>query len=287
MRNGTRRTLAVLLLTVLTGSWLAVAPRSVAAPVRRPDPQRPRIIPDGMPYDSTRGDSVGEASLYLSWGAPWGAPGARRNVDVNCRDTSRVDTLYLSLVTGRDLPHLIAIYARVAIRPSAGDSLGVFWGFGEGGANRGGLLVQMDADDTSPCSQPWLYPGMGGTVYEFVGGAGELLAIYAVKPEDGAPISGLKRYCFARLLLRHRSCALPGSDQPVCIEWREGGYSGGGPDILIRRGENRFVSVNSPNGDVCTPYRHRGKVPAWNPPVQRTAPPRPPRPAAPADSTRR
>jgi hypothetical protein len=278
---------AALLLAALAPAWLAAPPRSAAAAAGA-GAERGGIIPDGMPYDSTRGDSVGEAALYLSWGAPWGSPGARRDVTIACDDSSRVDTLYLSIETGRDLPRLVAMFGRITLHAAPGDSLGAFWGFGEGGANRGGLVVQIDADGTFPCAQLWLYPGIGGTMYESAPGHGELLAIYAVKPDDAAPISGRTRYCFARLVLKQRRSRLDGAWQSVCIEWREGGYTGGGADILVRKGPGRFVSVNSPDGSVCVPYRSRAGVGAWRPQVQQTAPPRPPRrSAAPADTTRR
>lgn len=246
------------------------------------------IVPTGMPYDSTRGDSVGESALHLSWGAPWGMPGARRDIALSCADTSRVDTLYLSIETGRDLPRLYGMYARLSIRPLPGDSLGSFWGFGAGGANRGGLLAQMDPDDTFPCARPWVHSGMGGIAYEFDPGHGEIVVVYAVRPEDAAPVSGRTNYCLGRLLLRQTRCWLGGSRQPVCIEWWEGGYTGGGPDIVVRKGEGRFASVNSPDGSVCESWRRAGRVGTWRPTTRAAVPPaESPRPAAPADTTRR
>lgn len=269
---------------VLALAALLVAAGAPGAPARRVPPDRARAgfpapAPPGAAYDSTRGDSVGESALYMAWGAPHGMPGARQDVTVSCGDTNRVDTLYLSLETGRDLPRLFAMFGRVDIHPAAGDSLGPFWDLGKGGANRGGLLVQVDADGTFPCARPWLYPGIGGTHYEATSALGELLAIYAVTPEDAAPIAGRTRYCFARLLLKHLRCDLAGARQPVCIEWREAGYSGGGEDLMVRRGPSRFVSVNSPDGSVCAPWRRVAWVGAWRP--------SPPRGAAPADSARR
>jgi hypothetical protein len=259
------------------------ARRSSADPARAgfPAPARP-----GAAYDSTRGDSVGEAALYMAWGAPYGTPGARQNTTITGRDTNRVDTLYLSLETGRDLPRLFAMFGRVVVHPAPGDSLGAFWDFRGAGANRGGLQVQVDADGTFPCARPWLYPGGGGTTFEFAAGLGELLVVYAVTPEDAAPISGRTRYCFARLLLRHRRADLAGSGQPVCIEWREAGYSGGGEDLMVRRGPARFVSVNAPDGSVCAARRRAATVGAWRPaPARSPGPERPTR--ALADSARR
>lgn len=261
---------ALALAALLAGGGVPAAP-----PDRRETP--------AAAYDSTRGDSVGEAALYMAWGAPYGTPGARSEVTLDCRDTSRVDTLYLSVETGRDLPRLFAMFGRIVFHPAPGDSLGPFWDFRGAGANRAGLLVQMDADGSFPCARPWLYPGGGGTTYEFTPGLGELLVIYAVKPDDAAPVSGRTRYCFARLLLRQRRCDPGGARRPVCVEWREMGYSGGGDDIMVRRGPARFVSVNSPDGGVCAPRRRAAAVGAWRPGQVR-----PPGPAAtPADSSRR
>jgi hypothetical protein len=262
---------AALALAALVLAGLAV-PRAPAAVGAGPGAAPADVIPDGAPYDSTRGDSVGEAALYLAWGAPYGSPGARQNVNVSCGDTTRMDTLYLSIETGRDLPRLVGMYARLSIRPQPGGSLGPFWGLGEGGANRGGLLAQMDADDTFPCARPWLYPGMGGILYTFEPSHGEIVTVYAVVSEDGVPIAGRTRYCFARLLFRHRRCELEGSRQPVCVEWWEGGYTGGGPDIPVRKGPGRFASVNSPGGSVCESWRRLGRIGAWRPPPGRAAP---------------
>jgi hypothetical protein len=282
-RAAAARAAAALALAALlaAGSGAARAPAVVggAAPVG--------IIPDGMPYDSTRGDSVGEAALYLAWGVPHGSPGARQNINVSCNDTTRMDTLYLSIETGRDLPRFFGMYGRLAIRPAAGDSLGGFWSIGKDGPNAGGLPIQMDPDDTFPCARPWIHPGIGGAVYEFSPAAGDLAVIYAVTAEDAAPVSGRTRYCFARLLFKHRRCDLDGARQPVCIEWREGGYSGGGPDLVVRKGQDRFVTVNSPDGAVCVPYRRPGAPAAWRPPVPLRAVPQPLHRAVAADSTRR
>ncbi len=287
MTAGLRAAAAALALAAL----LAAGPGVSRAPAAAGGAGPAGGIPDGMPYDSTRGDSVGESALYLAWGAPCGMPGARRDVTVSCGDTSRVDTLYLSIETGRDLPRFVGMYGRIAIRPAAGDSLGAFWSVGKDGPNAGGLPIQMDPDDSFPCARPWIRPGIGGAVYEFSPAGGDLAVIYAVTEEDATPVSGRTRYCFARLLLKHRRCDLEGARQPVCIEWREGGYSGGGPDLVVRKGPDRFVTVNSPDGAVCVPYRRPGTRAVWRPPVPlRGVPERaaaPVRVRATADSTRR
>jgi len=216
-------------------------------------------------FDSTRGDSFAEPQLYMAWKAPHGLPGARANLDLTCRDTSEVDTLYLSFETGRDLPAFHGMSATLRIHPADGDSLGPFWFFGRGGANPGVLKIQLDPDGTFPCSQPWVRPGVGVPIFEFHPWAGELSFVYAVPAGDAVPISGRTRYCFARVLLEQRRCHLPGVRQPVCIEWVKAFYSGGSRDLPIERGPARYVTLNSPDGSVCGPYRRVIRPRTWRP----------------------
>ena len=230
-------------------------------------------------FDSTLGDSVRESRLYLSWGAPYGMPGARANVDFTCRDTSEVDTLYLSFETGRDLPYFYAMIVFLDIRPGAGDSLGTSWDYSHNGVNQGGLKIQVDPDGTFPCSQPFLRTGIGIPHYEFRPSKGRLFLAYGVRLQDPGPVLADTRYCFARLLFEQKRCRLPGAGQPVCIEWEKAECTPGGRPVFITQGPGRFVSVNSPGGSTCAPHRAFGKPPAWLP---RLTPPTPP-----ADSTQR
>jgi hypothetical protein len=205
------------------------------------------------------------ARLYLAWRAPYGMPGARRNLDLSCADTTKVDTLYLSFETGMDSEHFYAMFARLSFRSASGDTLGEFWHFGRKGVNREGLKIQFDPDGTFPCSQPWNRAGTGSpTLYHRAEGT-LLDLLYAVSLQDAAPTSGRTRYCYARLLLDRRQCRLEGSRQPVCIEWEQARYSIGGGDIFITGGPEALVSVNSPDSSVCAPLRSAARVRAWWP----------------------
>jgi hypothetical protein len=216
-------------------------------------------------FDSTRGDSFAAPQIYMAWKAPYGTPGARANLDLTCSDSSEVDTLYLSFETGRDLPGFVGLSATLRIHPADGDSLGPFWFFGSGGANPGVLKIQLDPDGTFPCSQPWVRSGVGVPIFKFHPWAGDLSFVYAVPLRSAVPISGRTRYCFARVLLEQRRCRLPGVRQPVCIEWVKAAYSGGGRDFPIRRGPARYVTLNSPDGSVCGPYRSVTGPGGWRP----------------------
>ncbi len=264
------------------------APGSAAPRVASRDTGRTMAFPahGSAAFDSTLGDSFAEPRLYMAWKAPHGMPGARTNLDLACGDTSRVDTLYLSFETGRDLPGFFGVSARLRFHPAEGDSLGVFWSFGSDGANPGALQIQLDPDGTFPCSQPWVRPGVGIPMFEFHPWAAQLDFVYAMIRGQEAPVSGRTRYCFARILLKRNRCALPGSRQPVCIEWAEAFYSGGGRDLPIERGLARYVTVNSPDGSVCGPYRRFARPAAWTPGRPGPGAAAPVR-AAPPDTTRR
>jgi hypothetical protein len=145
--------------------------------------------------------------------------------------------------------------AMLRFHPAFGESLGVHWFYGQDGANPGSLKMEFDPDGTFPCSQPWIRQGILAPGFEYHPWGVELTFVYAVTPDDAAPISGRTRYCCARILFRHKRCRLPGASQPVCIEWVYLYYSGGGQDFPIKRGPGRFVSLNSPDGRVCLPYR--------------------------------
>ena len=150
--------------------------------------------------------------------------------------------------------------------PAFGETLGVHWFFGRGGANPGAISMQFDPDGTFPCSQPWVRSGTGVPGFEFHPWGAELTFLYAVTKADAIPVSGRTRYCYARVLFSHKRCHLPGASQPVCIEWVDARYSGGGHEFPIKRGPGRFVSLNSRDGGVCAPYRRPRMPGQWNPP---------------------
>jgi hypothetical protein len=236
------------------------APRPAAA--RAPSAERAKSpAARSAPFDSTAGDSFAQPRIYLAWHAPYGSPGARANLDLACGDTSRADTLFLSFKSGRDLPRFFAMWGRLLFHPAAGESLGAFWNYGHEGANQGGIGIQLEPDGSFPGPQPWVHNGGGAVIYESHRDTSNLDMIYAVT----TPISGRTHYCYARVLFYHRRCQLPGFRQPVCIEWVEARYSGGGNDFIIAHSPGRWVSVNSADGSVCRPYQGSRQVPALRP----------------------
>jgi hypothetical protein len=245
------------------------APRTAARARTIQRDTLPRVV---APYDSTVGDSISEGQLFMAWHAPYGMPGARSDLSFACGDTGRVDTLYLTFETGRNLPQFLALFARLYVRPLAGDTLGTHWRYGKDDTNNGGLLIQMGPDSTFPCAQPWGRTGMGVPRYEFSAFQGQLLMIYAVALGSGVPVRAHQRYGYARLLFKHSLCALPGARQPLCIEWFEARYSGGGRQLGITGGPGRFVTINSPGGGVCAPYRSSLRPPRWQPAAPIPAP---------------
>lgn len=284
MTRSPRRSLALLALAALAALFVpspaATPPRATprhALPRAKPGRDLPRAAtsdtgramavpaPAKAVFDTTEGDSFADPQLYLAWKAPHGMPGARANLNLTCGDSTEVDTLYLTFETGRDLPGFYGVSAKLRLHPADGDSLGLFWSFGRDGANPGALKIQLDPDGTFPCSQPWVRPGLGAPFFEFHPWVGELSFVYAVPLGQAAPISGRTRYCLARVLLDQRRCHLPGVRQPVCIEWAEAFYSGGGRDIPIKHGSARFVTLNSPDGSVCEPYFRVTKPIIWTP----------------------
>ena len=276
--------LAALPLLCISSSAFTAGP---ARQGRRPAVQaagRDTVPHATAPYDSTVGDSIAEGQLFMAWHAPYGMKGARSNLTFTCGDTSRTDTLYLSFDTGRNLPEFMAMFARLYLTPASGDTLGMHWRYAKGDTNNRGLVAQMELDSTFPCVQPWRHRGAGVTRYDFEPFRGELTMLQGVALFQGAPVKAGQRYCFARLLFKHSLCRLAGASQPLCIEWVEAQYSGGGRDFWIRHGPGRFVSINSPDGSVCAPYRSPQRLPRWLPTFPPPTYTRVPVPAAPSDT---
>jgi hypothetical protein len=236
----------LLVATALAGAGTLVATASLAA--KSGKSARSAAVSAAAPAGS-----VVQPRLYLAWGAPYGTPGAKRNRDLTCADTTKVDTLYLSFETGTDSEQFLAMFARLSFRSAPGDTLGDFWYFGRKGVNREGLKIQFDPDGTFPCSQPWNRTGSGSPALYHRPEGTLLDLLYAVSLPDAVPSSGRTRYCYARLLLDRKRCSLAGSRQPVCIEWEQARYSIGAGDIFITGDSEALVSVNSPDSSVCAP----------------------------------
>ncbi len=265
--RGLRPALALLALAGLLAAGAVAAPPAKPARPAHPGPAIARpAAPDSEPQPDSTGQVIySEPKLYMAWRAPWGMPGATDTLSISCDDTLRVDTLYLSFETGRDAPRFWGMYARLYFRPPFGDTLGTYWHWGRGWWNQGNLRIEFDPDGTFPCAQPWVRHGFGQPDFQFTPEAGRLDLIYALREADTAPVAAGTRYCFARVMFRQRQCHLPGARQPVCIEWTEARLSFGHGDVIATFGPARFVSTNSPDGGVCTPYRRARNPGAWKP----------------------
>ena len=230
IRSSRRRRVSGLLFALSMVLAVAAFPAPGGCGGRGPAPSAaspaPRAPADSAVFAPGARDSFGEPQLYLSWHAPYGMPGASDAITFVAGDTSRVDTLYLSFEPGRDGPTFEGMWVRLYFHPQPGDTLGPYWRYNSGERNWGNLRIQSDPDGTFPCAQPWIRNGVGQPLYDFDPGGSRLDFAYVVlRDEDAVPLSSRTRYCFARVLFHQNEWQLTGSDQPVCIEWKEARFS--------------------------------------------------------------
>ena len=245
---------------------LAVATGSGALPARVGKAGSPGIPGKASDSSSAVAGPIRGPRIHLSWGAPYGSPRAREDVELTCGDTSLVDTLYMCLVPEENLERFNGVWGHILFHPRLGDTLRAFWDFRHEGANPGSLKVQFDPDSTFPGPRPWAHNGGGGVSYEFGRAVGTLLMGYAVQPEDAAPVQRGTQYVLGRILLEHRRCDLPGARQPVCIDWEEARYDDGYPPVyVVSRSPGSCVSVNSPDGRVRALYEDSRRLPRSGP----------------------
>ncbi len=198
--------LAVLAAVIVAHS----APAS--APVPTADPQLPR--------------------LHLSWRAPHGLARAADSIGTTCADSSRTDTLWLSFEPSRDETAFVALGGEIEIHGQPGVSLGAFWHMSKGGANRGGLILQLGPDPSMPGESPWPMPGLGVVDYRVDGATARLGFGCTLGNDSKAHLRKGRRYTVGRVLVRGISAGLPGCDAPVCFEWRRAEFVfGGGRDF--------------------------------------------------------
>jgi hypothetical protein len=206
-----------------------------------------------------------EPNLYLAWNAPFGEPRAAGRVAVACRDTGRVDTLYLGFETGRYTMGVQTLSAVLYFHPQPGDTLGAFWHFKRGWENQGHLLIDFDAAAGVPGELPWQVMGFGTVSYDHRSGRGRLDLSYTVPPGDAKAMTPESRYTFARVRIRQRLAGLGGCTQPVCVELADLRLQlATGRTVVIDRGAERFVSWNASPGSPCPPAESR-KTRAWRP----------------------
>jgi len=218
------------------------------------------------------GARADQAQLFLSWDAPWGNRRAQRSRMPACDDTTREDTLYLCVRTGRASDQFTGFTASLTVHPTGSDSLGDWWKMkGKGGLNPGSLRVEWAAQhDWFGAPQPFLESGQGLTTLDNQPYLARLRMVFAVPIGVAAPIAADPVYALARVVLRHHpERRLMGCEQPVVIEWEEATLTFGLKDEpRVSRGE-RLVSFAGPYA-LTEPF-HAPRTQAWKP--GRLAPP--------------
>ena len=237
----------VLLVAIPMAAW------SQDEPVREEIPSPPDSLP----------------RLYLSWNTPWGQPGSASAKKVACGDTMQIDTLYLSFDVPKPTPYVLGMSGMIYFHPQKGDSLGPFWHFKRGWENEMNLRIDFDTFTGFPCEMPWRRVGQGTVNYDHRSGRGRLdLDFQNTVDFDLAQAIPGTRYCFARVMIRHRRCDLSGFKQPVGIEFARAEIRLSTRRVMtIERGDHRFVTWNAPPGKVQweMPASTGTKVKPWSP----------------------
>ncbi len=236
----------VALASVLLGVLVGAVPCFAAPAARAKKPHEPRLL--------------------LTWNAPYGRPGATTTLDATGGDTTRVDTLYLCFDPGHDSAGFLGVSATLYFRAADGDTLGDYWQIKNNRLEGAPIRVVFDHDPDHGFDTPWAGgPGAGGPFYDFVAGSGRLRLLYAVPKFSAIPIKGGNVYGFARVLFRRPAATAGGYGAPICVEWQSSWLSYGGDDNLnVNRGA-RWVSINSPDGTSCDPFRDALAPKVWSP----------------------
>lgn len=201
-----------------------------------------------------------EHRLFLSAGAPWGAPGAATTFAPACGDTTTRDTLWLCFEPARDESLFFGFAAEMYVYAQPGDTLGSYWDMGRGGANNGGLIVQFGPDESFPRPQPWPVQGVGSVLYDRTEASGRARFLYAMPTGSAGPVRAGQRYVLGRVVIGRRHAAVSGCERPVCIEWHAAKFAfRAAGDEPARLGDSRWVGRGSSAADC------RGRIPAWRP----------------------
>ena len=221
----------------------------------------------GVPAMAIRAAAESEPekpSIYLTWQAPFGQPRAADTLSADC-DSTHADTLWLSFDPGHASPTFLAVSADIVFHPAVGDTLGPFWG-GDDEAAKRWIKVESEPNPGLGYPMPYRTNGSGGWLFKRDGRNALIRWIYAT-PYGNAV--GITRQIFvaARIIMRHTPALAQRCQQPICIEWAESEitYDIGPARNFVHSGPNRFVSLNSPGGAVCEPYRRAARLHGWKP----------------------
>jgi len=261
------RWLSASLLALTTLATPAPAPAADSLVVRVPSRSMARILAEADSAVRARGGArADDAQLFLSWDAPWGTPRARRARMPACRDSTRGDTLFLCMRTGRAAEVFTGFTARLVVHATGADTLGPWWHMqGKGGANPGAMRVEWAAlQDWPGAVVPFRAQGQGLVQLNTESAVARIDMVYALPGSEAAPVAADTVYTLARIVLRHRpGPGLAGCERPVVVEWARGTLAFGLKDEpTVARGE-RFVTWAGPYA-LADAFRGP-RVPAWKP----------------------
>jgi hypothetical protein len=211
-----------------------------------------------------------EASVYLSWRAPYGHPGASDTLTAPCGDGTEKDTLYLTFETGEYSDGFFGVEGILFIRAPAGELLSPHWFF-----DKRNLEVQYYVSDSIPgATQPWQgLLSMTTSFYDRTSGSGRL-RLSNIRPiKLPVTVRDSVQYFFARIPIPRPLAGVERCNQPICIEWFAAEVcvdSTGTKQKYAGRGGNRFVSWNSPGGAICGEFRPEAVTPAPAPKTRKT-----------------
>ena len=242
-------------------------------PPRHTTPPLSRILAEAeSTVKAQGGPRADDAQLFLSWNAPWGTKRAQQARRPACSDSTKEDTLYLSLLPGRTAKKFTGFTSQLFFRATNNDTLGPWWHMeGKGGENAGALRVEWAAAPGFGWKQPFAAQGQGFVILDRTSAVARLRMVFAV-PYDGAvPIGADSVYSLCRVILNHRpSRGLAGCEKPVCVEWGKATLGFGPKDEPeVSRGE-RFVAYSGAFA-ICDPFRGP-RVATWKPPKPQAQP---------------
>jgi hypothetical protein len=218
------------------------------------------------------GPRADDAQLFLSWNAPWGSRRALRERRPACSDSTREDTLYLSVLPGRTAKRFAGFTGQLFFRATSNDTLGPWWHMeGKGGENAGALRVEWAAAPGFGWKQPFAATGQGFVILDRTPAVARLRMVFAVAYDDAVPIGADSIYALCRVILKHNpSRRLAGCEKPVCVEWGKATLAFGPKDEPeVSRGE-RFVAYSGAFA-ICEPFRGP-RVASWKPPKPQAQP---------------
>ena len=196
-----------------------------------------------------------DPTIYLSWHAPYGTPGATDTLMAPCGDGGRKDTLYLTFKTGRSTGGFFGLDGTLVFHAPIQDTLSAHWWF-----EQQHLEVQFSTDSIPGITRAWRGPlSMTTTYFDRTAGSGRLRLMNVRPTMFPVWVRDSVQYFFCRILVPRPSAEMLRCDQPLCIEWTESEVyldtTTQTTAMASRIDSHRFVSWNSPNGKVCADYR--------------------------------